>query len=129
MVGRILLHIYVFYFCVFSVPQPECDPSLCAIYETHCPNDSVVAVPSPLPGDCCPPPPVCSCQPCSNHDLLCSQGQLKVTEVKGTGQPGSCCDIFDCVDKGKQQLFQLSSNISFADINQDLLHFILGNGF
>ncbi len=67
-----------------------------------CPNDSMAVGVEPSKDDCCPAAPSCQCTPCPTASpYLCPEGQLRVLQQIGTGQPGTCCDQYQCNDRGK----------------------------
>lgn len=62
-----------------------------------CPKDSVLTKSYTPPAGCCPSiPPQCTCDPRACHKPQCPSGQRAVPVSQASGQPGDCCDVFEC---------------------------------
>ncbi|XP_070578150.1 cysteine-rich motor neuron 1 protein-like isoform X2 [Ptychodera flava] len=87
-----------------GVPIPACPNALCPpVRIPNCPDDSHPSVGGTIqPGDCCPTPPECVCDFSICIDVMCAEGYEKKLLHAGTGQPGRCCDVFECSKKESQ---------------------------
>jgi hypothetical protein len=87
-------------FSIFTEEEKEVDP--CAdvrcqvVFEPRCPSDSKAIGGNILPGECCPSAAKCVCNYLECLNPVCSPGYNRVVSKKGTGKPGSCCDIYEC---------------------------------
>lgn len=62
-----------------------------------CPQDSVLTKSYTPPAGCCPSiPPQCTCDFSTCHKPQCTSGQRVVQLSQAGGQPGDCCDVFEC---------------------------------
>lgn len=62
-----------------------------------CPKDSVLTKSYTPPAGCCPTtPPQCTCDLRACHKPQCPSGQRAVRLSQASGQPGDCCDVFEC---------------------------------
>lgn len=82
------------YECVKVDP---CANVFCQDYQAECPSDSVATQTPVKQGECCPPLPPCECNMSLCSVLVCTVGYRRELEITGTGEPGSCCDIYKCV--------------------------------
>ena len=92
-------------------PQLDCDLSTCnSVQDLRCPDDSQVTPGPPTPGQdlCCPANQECTCRPCDLADLSCDLSQVRVIHQEGTGLPGTCCDVVECIDKSECSSLLLS---------------------
>ncbi|XP_077998040.1 cysteine-rich motor neuron 1 protein-like isoform X2 [Glandiceps talaboti] len=80
---------------IFDCSKARCEP----VFVTNCPEDSKAVEGFTLPGDCCPRPPQCICDPSTCIEIMCAEGYEKRLLNEGTGQPGSCCDVSECSKK------------------------------
>lgn len=49
-----------------------------------------------LPGECCPLPSRCVCDPAGCLRKVCQPGYLNILVSKASGKPGECCDLYEC---------------------------------
>uniref|UniRef100_A0A3Q3W229 Cysteine-rich motor neuron 1 protein n=1 Tax=Mola mola TaxID=94237 RepID=A0A3Q3W229_MOLML len=62
-----------------------------------CPRDSVLTKSYTPPASCCPSiPSQCTCDLRACHKPKCPSGQRAVPLSQASGQPGDCCDVFEC---------------------------------
>lgn len=62
-----------------------------------CPKGSVLTKSYTPPAGCCPSlPPQCTCDLRACHKPQCPSGQRAVPLSQASGQPGDCCDVFEC---------------------------------
>ncbi|CAB1335132.1 unnamed protein product [Coregonus sp. 'balchen'] len=63
-----------------------------------CPEGSVLSKSYTPPAGCCPTvPPQCTCDLRACHKPRCPSGQKPVPLSQATGEPGDCCDVFECL--------------------------------
>ena len=84
--------------------QPDCSNVTCDGPElAACPPDSKPWVYMHEPGLCCPRTRRCFCK---NEECpvpqQCGADQRRLLIQKGDGQPGSCCDRYECRGKGQR---------------------------
>lgn len=94
---------YIYSFILSPVKDPStdsCEQVICREYDIRCPRDSTILQAPLEPGECCPPPPTCDCNLSLCSVILCTGGYERRIEVTGNGEPGTCCDVYECV-KGK----------------------------
>lgn len=79
----------------------DCDKAKCdVVFAPKCPADSIAIQSASQQGKCCPGPYKCQCKSCLSAQLTaCRNDQVAVQVSRGTGKPGHCCDVFQCVDK------------------------------
>ncbi|XP_047466539.1 cysteine-rich motor neuron 1 protein isoform X3 [Mugil cephalus] len=64
---------------------------------SSCPKGSVLTKSYTPPAGCCPSvPPQCTCDFRACHKPQCPSGQHPVPLSQASGQPGDCCDVFEC---------------------------------
>uniref|UniRef100_A0A3Q4G7T6 Cysteine-rich motor neuron 1 protein-like n=1 Tax=Neolamprologus brichardi TaxID=32507 RepID=A0A3Q4G7T6_NEOBR len=62
-----------------------------------CPEGSVLTKSYKHPAECCPSvPPQCTCDFGACHKPQCPSGQHPVSLGQASGQPGDCCDVYEC---------------------------------
>ncbi|XP_033987013.1 cysteine-rich motor neuron 1 protein isoform X3 [Trematomus bernacchii] len=62
-----------------------------------CPKGSVLTKSYTPPSGCCPSiPPTCTCDLHACPKPQCPSGQRAVPLSEASGQPGDCCDVFEC---------------------------------
>ncbi|CAI5696847.1 unnamed protein product [Oreochromis niloticus] len=62
-----------------------------------CPEGSVLTKSYQPPAECCPSvPPQCTCDFGACHKPQCPSGQHPVSLGQASGQPGDCCDVYEC---------------------------------
>lgn len=62
-----------------------------------CPEGSVLTKSYKPPAECCPSvPPQCTCDFSACHKPQCPSGQHPVSLGQASGQPGDCCDVYEC---------------------------------
>ncbi|KAL7380595.1 hypothetical protein ABVT39_020420 [Epinephelus coioides] len=62
-----------------------------------CPKGSVLTKSYTPPAGCCPSiPSQCTCDLRACHKPQCPSGQRAVPLSQASGQPGDCCDVFEC---------------------------------
>uniref|UniRef100_H3DJ98 Cysteine-rich motor neuron 1 protein n=1 Tax=Tetraodon nigroviridis TaxID=99883 RepID=H3DJ98_TETNG len=87
-------------YCFLVAPAEElrCAGVVCPTLEVpSCPKDSVLTRSYTPPGGCCPSiPPRCTCDLGACGKPQCPSGQRAVPLSKASGQPGDCCDAFEC---------------------------------
>ena len=83
---------------VVSCSSEICDVTL----DLKCPNDTMVIAIEPMESECCPSAPSCRCKSCPAMEPMCEEGHLQVLQSLGTGQPGTCCSVYECKDKGRK---------------------------
>ena len=79
--------------------DPACEQVVCE-EPVDCPEDSLTFR-SSSPGACCPGPSICQCLPCGLSALFCGPAEVKVLKSIGVGEPGKCCDVYECKSKGE----------------------------
>ena len=68
-----------------------------ALQVPSCPHGSVMTKTYTPPAGCCPSiPPQCTCDLRACHKPQCPSGQRAVPLSQASGQPGDCCDVFEC---------------------------------
>ena len=85
---------------VVSCASVTCEVTL----DLKCPNDTMVVGIEPSENECCSSAPSCQCNPCPTKEPMCEEGFLQVLKSLGTGQPGTCCSMYECKEKGRQPL-------------------------
>uniref|UniRef100_A0A3B4B6R0 Cysteine-rich motor neuron 1 protein n=1 Tax=Periophthalmus magnuspinnatus TaxID=409849 RepID=A0A3B4B6R0_9GOBI len=64
---------------------------------SNCPSDSVLTRSFTPPAGCCPAiAPQCTCDFSTCHKPLCPTGQRPERTSQASGQPGDCCDVYEC---------------------------------
>uniref|UniRef100_A0AAX7STY7 Cysteine rich transmembrane BMP regulator 1 (Chordin like) n=1 Tax=Astatotilapia calliptera TaxID=8154 RepID=A0AAX7STY7_ASTCA len=62
-----------------------------------CPEGSVLTKSYKPPAECCPSvPPQCTCDFSACHKPQCPSEQHPVSLGQASGQPGDCCDVYEC---------------------------------
>ncbi|XP_014251759.1 cysteine-rich motor neuron 1 protein-like isoform X2 [Cimex lectularius] len=84
------------YECV-SPSENNCIGVTCPKDEIKCPNDSLPLPRKQAEGECCSVPQGCECLPgpCPGP-TVCPKGQFNKVRMAGTGEPGSCCPVYEC---------------------------------
>ena len=95
-------NIYIIIFLISELTVIDCDKAKCdVVFAPKCPADSIAIQSASQQGKCCPGPYKCQCKSCLSAQLTaCRNDQVAVQVSRGTGKPGHCCDVFQCVDKG-----------------------------
>lgn len=86
------------YVCVFSADQLRCAGVKCPTLPVpSCPEDSVLTKSYTPPAGCCPSiTPQCTCDFRACQKPQCPSGEHRVLLSQASGQPGNCCDVFEC---------------------------------
>nr|XP_006812211.1 PREDICTED: cysteine-rich motor neuron 1 protein-like [Saccoglossus kowalevskii] len=83
-----------------AIPEhnfPDCSKAKCEpVLMPPCPEDSTLLVGFSPPGECCPEPPECVCDPTTCTEIMCADNYERVLVKESTGEPGSCCDVVEC---------------------------------
>lgn len=84
--------------CVFFAEQLRCAGVTCpALPVPSCPKGSVLTKSYTPPAGCCPSiPPQCTCDFSACQKPHCPSGQHLVALSQASGQPGDCCDVYEC---------------------------------
>uniref|UniRef100_A0A8C4X142 Cysteine-rich motor neuron 1 protein n=1 Tax=Eptatretus burgeri TaxID=7764 RepID=A0A8C4X142_EPTBU len=78
--------------------HPDCDTARCELQlRPFCPEDSMQRVGHIPPGECCPLPSRCECDPSRCEQTVCLPGQARILLYAAFDQPGHCCDQYTCV--------------------------------
>lgn len=65
-------------------------------FSPRCPEDSILIEGYAPPGECCPLPSRCVCDPAGCLRKVCQPGYLNILVSKASGKPGECCDLYEC---------------------------------
>ncbi|KAF7254347.1 Cysteine-rich motor neuron 1 protein, partial [Varanus komodoensis] len=77
--------------------KPDCSKARCEVqFSPRCPEDSVLIEGYAPPGECCPLPSRCVCNPAGCLRKVCQPGYLNILVSKASGKPGECCDFYEC---------------------------------
>nr|XP_058935277.1 cysteine-rich motor neuron 1 protein isoform X6 [Kogia breviceps] len=77
--------------------KPDCSKARCEVqFSPRCPEDSVLIEGYAPPGECCPLPSRCVCDPAGCLRKVCQPGYLNILVSKASGKPGECCDLYEC---------------------------------
>uniref|UniRef100_A0A3Q3JSK3 Cysteine rich transmembrane BMP regulator 1 (Chordin like) n=1 Tax=Monopterus albus TaxID=43700 RepID=A0A3Q3JSK3_MONAL len=78
--------------------EPLCAGVMCSTLRVpSCPKGSVLTKSYTPPADCCPSiPPQCTCNLSACPRPHCPSGHRVVPLSQASGQPGDCCDVFEC---------------------------------
>lgn len=77
--------------------KPDCSKARCEVqFSPRCPEDSVLIEGYAPPGECCPLPSRCVCDPVGCLRKVCQPGYLNILVSKASGKPGECCDLYEC---------------------------------
>ncbi|XP_047300599.1 cysteine-rich motor neuron 1 protein isoform X9 [Homo sapiens] len=77
--------------------KPDCSKARCEVqFSPRCPEDSVLIEGYAPPGECCPLPSRCVCNPAGCLRKVCQPGNLNILVSKASGKPGECCDLYEC---------------------------------
>uniref|UniRef100_A0A3P9ICL6 Cysteine-rich motor neuron 1 protein n=1 Tax=Oryzias latipes TaxID=8090 RepID=A0A3P9ICL6_ORYLA len=84
--------------CQEAADQLRCAGVKCPTLPVpSCPEDSVLTKSYTPPAGCCPSvTPQCSCNFRACQKLQCPSGEHQVLLSQASGQPGNCCDVFEC---------------------------------
>lgn len=84
--------------CLCVSEELRCAGVTCPALEVpSCPKGSVLTKSYTPPAGCCPSiPPRCTCDLRACHKPQCPSGQRAVPLSQASGQPGDCCDVFEC---------------------------------
>ncbi|KAM8915916.1 cysteine-rich motor neuron 1 protein isoform 3-T4 [Spinachia spinachia] len=84
--------------CQDAAEERRCADVMCrAVPAPSCPKGSVLTKSYTPPAGCCPSIlPQCTCDLRACHQPKCPGGQRAVTLSQASGQPGDCCDVFEC---------------------------------
>ncbi|XP_035465623.1 cysteine-rich motor neuron 1 protein isoform X2 [Scophthalmus maximus] len=84
--------------CQEAAEELRCSGVTCpALQVPSCPHGSVLTKSYTPPAGCCPSvPPQCTCDLSACHKPRCPSGQRAVPLSQASGQPGDCCDVFEC---------------------------------
>ncbi|KAJ1152506.1 hypothetical protein NDU88_005281 [Pleurodeles waltl] len=77
--------------------KPDCSKARCEVqFSPLCPEDSILIEGYAPPGECCPLPSRCVCNPAGCLRKVCQPGYLNILVSKASGKPGECCDLYEC---------------------------------
>ncbi|XP_075718930.1 cysteine-rich motor neuron 1 protein [Rhinoderma darwinii] len=77
--------------------KPDCTVARCEVqFSPRCAEDSVLIEGYAPPGECCPLPSRCVCNPAGCLRKVCQPGYLNILVSKASGKPGECCDLYEC---------------------------------
>ncbi|XP_051781547.1 cysteine-rich motor neuron 1 protein [Erpetoichthys calabaricus] len=77
--------------------KPDCSKARCEVqFSPRCPEDSILIEGYAPPGECCPLPSRCVCNPAGCLRKVCQPGYLNIVVSKASGKPGECCDRYEC---------------------------------
>ncbi|XP_015278920.1 PREDICTED: cysteine-rich motor neuron 1 protein isoform X1 [Gekko japonicus] len=77
--------------------KPDCSKARCEVqFSPRCPEDSILIEGYAPPGECCPLPSRCVCNPTGCLRKVCQPGYLNILVSKASGKPGECCDFYEC---------------------------------
>ncbi|XP_041108756.1 cysteine-rich motor neuron 1 protein isoform X1 [Polyodon spathula] len=77
--------------------KPDCSIARCEVqFSPRCPEDSILIEGYAPPGECCPLPSRCVCNPAGCLRKVCQPGYLNILVSKASGKPGECCDLYEC---------------------------------
>ncbi|XP_078589548.1 cysteine-rich motor neuron 1 protein-like isoform X1 [Branchiostoma floridae x Branchiostoma japonicum] len=80
-----------------NADRPDCSKARCAIvFSPRCPDDSILIEGYTPAGECCPLASRCECNPSGCLERMCRPGYERVLVSKGKGEPGECCDKYEC---------------------------------
>ncbi|XP_072221440.1 cysteine-rich motor neuron 1 protein isoform X5 [Leuresthes tenuis] len=84
--------------CQEAAEELRCAGVTCpALQVPSCPVGSVLTKSYTPPAGCCPSIPAqCTCDLQTCHKPQCPGGQHPVLISEASGQPGDCCDVFEC---------------------------------
>lgn len=93
-----LIDIYgMLIFLSLSEEKPDCSKARCEVqFSPRCPEDSILIEGYAPPGECCPLPSRCVCNPAGCLRKVCQPGYLNILVSKASGKPGECCDLYEC---------------------------------
>lgn len=92
-----------------TVTGGKCRPGEC---DDQCYPDSIMTA----AGDC-----LCDMSKCDNGaSVICGDDVVKHLVRKGTGVPGECCDVYQCVDKPGKFLIFFPIRISVFNLIQNI---------
>lgn len=84
-------------FLSLSEEKPDCSKARCEVqFSPRCPEDSILIEGYAPPGECCPLPSRCVCNPAGCLRKVCQPGYLNILVSKASGKPGECCDLYEC---------------------------------
>lgn len=82
---------------LLSEEKPDCSKARCEVqFSPRCPEDSILIEGYAPPGECCPLPSRCVCNPAGCLRKVCQPGYLNILVSKASGKPGECCDFYEC---------------------------------
>lgn len=94
------------FFLSFSEEKPDCSKARCEVqFSPRCPEDSILIEGYAPPGECCPLPSRCVCNPAGCLRKVCQPGYLNILVSKASGKPGECCDLYECKPGKNWHLF------------------------
>ncbi|XP_059841600.1 cysteine-rich motor neuron 1 protein isoform X1 [Hypanus sabinus] len=77
--------------------KPDCSKARCEVqFSPRCPEDSILIEGYAPPGECCPLPSRCMCNPADCLRKVCQPGYQSILVSKASGKPGECCDLYEC---------------------------------
>ncbi|XP_072436601.1 cysteine-rich motor neuron 1 protein [Chiloscyllium punctatum] len=88
--------------CLLAIKQieeekPDCSKARCEVqFSPRCPEDSILIEGYAPPGECCPLPSRCVCNPAGCLRKVCQPGYQSILVSKASGKPGECCDLYEC---------------------------------
>lgn len=84
--------------CQEAADALRCSHVTCpTLAEPSCPSDSVLTRSFTPPAGCCPSvAPQCTCDFSTCHRPQCPTGQRAERTSRASGQPGDCCDVYEC---------------------------------
>ncbi|XP_032811712.2 cysteine-rich motor neuron 1 protein-like [Petromyzon marinus] len=90
------------YGCTAAAVGLDCSQETCSLeQDTACPPDSFAVFGGGMSGDgCCPQPSRCEC-PGVCELLRCEAESEPRLITAGDGNPGSCCDVYECTNETK----------------------------
>uniref|UniRef100_A0A7E4UPE0 Cysteine-rich motor neuron 1 protein n=1 Tax=Panagrellus redivivus TaxID=6233 RepID=A0A7E4UPE0_PANRE len=84
--------------CTSKWPEPCLKAKCDVLFTPKCPDDSRLEVIKSDEDECCPKKGTCVCdaEKCAAKSAACLHGYERVMIQEGTGEPGNCCDEYEC---------------------------------
>lgn len=110
-------------FLSLSEEKPDCSKARCEVqFSPRCPEDSILIEGYAPPGECCPLPSRCVCNPAGCLRKVCQPGYLNILVSKASGKPGECCDLYECKPGKSRCNFFSRFSIFFLSDKQNNLY-------
>lgn len=110
-----------------SEEKPDCSKARCEVqFSPRCPEDSILIEGYAPPGECCPLPSRCVCNPAGCLRKVCQPGYLNILVSKASGKPGECCDLYEC-KPGKSRCNFFSHFSIFFCLTSKIIYIIASN--